>query len=634
VNAGRGGKIAMSKSIVLLPVPRRMREANAGCPVDAIRGIVIQGDAAGMLGAARRLQAAVREEAAVAWMLRAADTGERRGKGLAWLALDPTGGIAPQGYRLRIDANGLTLTAGDAAGLFYGVMTLVQVLRQARGRLPGLAIDDHPDFASRGVMLDVSRDKVPTLETLFALIDQLAALKINHVELYTEHTFAYRRHREVWAQSGAYTGEDMLLLDAYCRERFMELVPNQNSFGHLGRWLNLPAYRDLAEAPDGFDFPWGRSQGPFSLNPSDPRSLQLLAGWYDELLPHFSSLKLNVGGDETWDLGQGKSKALCEARGKGRVYLDFLLKIYDLVKTRGRIPHFWGDIILHHPELVKDLPKDMVVLEWGYEANHPFAEHAAKFADSGLPFYVCPGTSSWGSIAGRTDNALANLRSAAESGSRHGAIGFLNTDWGDGGHWQYLPVSYLAFAAGAAQAWTCAASRGLDLPRALDVHVFKDAAGVMGRLAHDLGNVYLLVGRQRDNGSLLNDLLRIGLEKVPSATPSKTLAGITPKTLAATRDAIDGIMAALPRARMVRADADTVHDEFSNAARMLRHACARGDMLCNPGRATAALKRRLASDMGDILGEHRRLWVARNRVGGLQDSTRVFEERLKEYSDA
>ena len=73
--------------------------------------------------------------------------------------------------------------------------------------------------------------------------------------------------------------------------------------------------------------------------------------------------------------------------------------------------------------------------------NHPFDEHGAQFAQAGLPFYVCPGTSSWNSIGGRTDNALGNLRSAAENGLKHGASGYLNTDWGDNGHWQSLPIS-------------------------------------------------------------------------------------------------------------------------------------------------------------------------------------------------
>ena len=616
----------MNESLILIPVPRRMKLAGTGLAVAAIREIVIKGDPAAMLGSARRMQSA--SAGTAGWTLRAARADEQRGAGQAWLELSPDAGIPAQGYRLRVDRKGLALTAGDAAGLFYGVMTLTQILRQSPDTLPGLSIDDHPDFPSRGVMLDISRDKVPTLTTLFALVDQLSELKINHLELYTEHTFAYRNHREVWAQSSPLTAEDILALDAFCRDRFVELVPNQNSFGHLNRWLKLPAYSHLAEAPDGFEYPWGgRSNGPASLNPTHPGSVKLLDELYGELLPNFTSRKFNVGCDETWDLGQGVSKGLCEKRGKGRVYLDFLLAIHRLVARHGRTLHFWGDIILHHAELVAELPKDIVALEWGYEANHPFAEHAATFGRAGVPFYVCPGTSSWSSIAGRTDNCLENLRSAAEHGLKHGAIGYLNTDWGDGGHWQSLPVSYLGFAAGAAYSWSYAATRSLDLARALDAHVFHDAAGVMGRLAYDLGNVYARVGHVRDNGSLLSDVLQRGSD---FALP----AGITPRTLATTRDFIDQTMAALPRSRMARPDASLVSEEYENTARMLCHACDRAALLRNPRTATSTLNRRLATDMRIILGEHRRLWMARNRVGGLQDSPRALEERLKEYESA
>ena len=70
-----------------------------------------------------------------------------------------------------------------------------------------------------------------------------------------------------------------------------------------------------------------------------------------------------------------------------------------------------------------------------------------------MPWWVCPGTSSWNSLAGRTENCLANLRAAARAGLAHGATGFLNTDWGDNGHWHFLPVSFLGIAAGAALSW-------------------------------------------------------------------------------------------------------------------------------------------------------------------------------------
>ncbi len=297
-----------------------------------------------------------------------------------------------------------------------------------------------PTFPVRGVMLDISRNKVPSMATLYSLVDLLAGLKINHLQLYTEHTFAYSAHREVWADASPMTAEEVLLLDSYCRERFIELAPNQNSFGHLQGWLRLPRYRELAECPGGFEWPWGgRSEEPFSLDPSNPGSLRLLEGLFDELLPNFTSRLFNVGCDETFDLGQGKSRQLCGRMGKGRVYLDFLRKIHKLVSVRGRTMLYWGDIIMEHPELVHELPDDAVALEWGYEANHPFDEHGAKLGASGVPWWVCPGTSSWNSFAGRTENCLGNLRSAARSGMAHGATGFLNTDWGDNGHWQFLP---------------------------------------------------------------------------------------------------------------------------------------------------------------------------------------------------
>jgi hypothetical protein len=181
------------------------------------------------------------------------------------------------------------------------------------------------------------------METLFDLVDMFSGWKINHLELYTEHTFAYQNHREVWAQASPMTGEEVLRLDAYCRERFIELVPNQNSFGHMHHWLELPRYNHLAECPDGFELTWQghtRQMPPFSLNPTDRRSIEFMRELFSELLPHFSSTKFNVGCDETWDVGRGRSAGAVDEKGAGRVYLDYLLGIYDLVKRHQRTMHF------------------------------------------------------------------------------------------------------------------------------------------------------------------------------------------------------------------------------------------------------------------------------------------------------
>jgi hypothetical protein len=88
------------------------------------------------------------------------------------------------------------------------------------------------------------------------------------------------------------------------------------------------------------------------------------------------------------------------------------------VSARGKRMQFWADILLNHPELVPEVPKDAVAMLWGYEADHPFEEQTQTLADAGLPFYVCPGTSSWQSIGGRADNMLTNVRSATRWGAR------------------------------------------------------------------------------------------------------------------------------------------------------------------------------------------------------------------------
>ena len=232
-----------------------------------------------------------------------------------------------------------------------------------------------------------------------------------------------------------------------------------------------PEYNHLAELPHGgAPLPWGGfKKDPTTLCPTDPASLDFLAGLYDELLPNFESRLFNIGCDETFDLlGEGRSAAAVKEKGEGRVYLEFLLKVAELVRKRGKRPMFWGDVILRHPELVPELPKDLIALDWGYEGNHPFMDEAAKFAAAGLDFYVCPGTSSWNSLAGRVENMRENMIAAERAGHLHGAKGFMVTDWGDGGHWQPLAASLPGLILGGNLAYSGSSAAKMDLEDALD----------------------------------------------------------------------------------------------------------------------------------------------------------------------
>ena len=394
----------------------------------------------------------------------------------------------PEGYALTISKSGIEISFCGTGGLRAGAATLQQLLRQYGRHLPCLEIRDWPDFARRGVMLDISRGRVPKLETLLELVEHLADFKINELQLYTEHTFAYRKHKSVWQSWGALTGAEIRKLDVHCRELGIDLVPNQNSFGHLRYFLEHPRLRKLAEVPKSYEDASGKFvRHPSTLAPNHPGTLPFLRGLYDELLPNFSGRFFNVGCDETFDLGLGQSQKLCKRLGKGRVYLDFLKKIHREVSARGKRMMFWGDIILKHPELIKELPQDIIALNWGYEANHPFNHETALFAKSKIPFYVCPGTSTWQTLIGRHDNALANLRRAAKAGRKRGAMGYLITEWGDGGHPQPLAVSYLPFLAGASLAWNVKDFDEKSLQPVLSRDVFEDSTGKIAEVSLKLG---------------------------------------------------------------------------------------------------------------------------------------------------
>lgn len=606
--------------ISFLPIPRQIEYGRGSFQVESGRNITLAGFSLEQLGfSCAILQKALQANARVDWTV---------GQGRMGITLAADAALHnSQAYNLKVAEDGIEVSASSAQGIYYGVCTLVQILEQAQRNLPFLRISDAPDFVDRGVMLDVSRDKVPTMETMFDLVDMLTSWKINQLQLYIEHTFAYRDHRTVWENASPFTAAEIQRLDRYCRERFIALVPNQNSFGHMNRWLKHPAYRDLAECPDPPAGSWW-GLDPFTLNPLDPRSLDLIRGLYDELLPNFSDSRFNVGCDETFDLGKGRSSSECARRGAGRVYLDFLVKVYHEVKARDHTMMFWGDIVAGYPDLVPELPRDVVALEWGYEADHPFDERAQDYATAKIPFYLCPGTSSWNSIAGRTANAIGNIRSAVENGLLYGAVGLLNTDWGDNGHMQYLPVSYLGFAYGAAMSWCGSSNRDSNLPAVLDKFAFRDAGGITGQVAYDLGNAHRRTDLELHNSTILFHLLHQPIQQARDE-----VHGLTAESLQHTMEAIDQAVAPLERADLKRRDASLIKEEFESAARWMRHAAVRGLLALDAFENPNEVKRDLLSDLNEQLDTYKRLWHARNRPGGFKDSVARLERMRDDYAD-
>ncbi len=510
--------------------------------------------------------------------------------------------LALQAYRLELRPDGVRIDCADAAGERHARATLAQLA--AQGAPCGTA-EDAPAFAVRGVMLDISRCRVPTMDELRAVIAQLAAWKINHLELYCEHTVAYRGHELAWQGWDPLTHEQIRELDAVCAEHGIRLAANQNTLGHLEQWFAHPAYAAMAEIAPGQRWDFGgivEKTGPFSLCPSDPRALPFVAGLLDELLPLYSAAHANIGCDEAYDLGQGRSRAAVAERGRAAVYLDWVAQVCAIARRHGKRPAFWADIALEHPEALAALPDDLLCLCWGYEPDAPFARWVGQVRAAGREAWVCPGTSCWLTWTGRSRERSANLLAAAEQGLAAGATGYLATAWGDDGHRQSWPVTLHALAEAAHRAWSGAA------PYDSRAAWRKPSLGPwLDRFGEVDADLRLVSGRNggvlRNRSALFADLHKPWHDPAPGSAAD----------FEACADALDALADDLP------VYGGQLADELIHAGRCARLAAEAG-WLKRTAPGDLAARRILADELDALTSEHRRLWLLRARSGGLDRS--------------
>ena len=136
-----------------------------------------------------------------------------------------------EGYRLTVCMESVTVEGESPAGAFYGIQTLRQLIRESSGVLPCLVIEDKPDMAHRGFYQDISRGRVPTVASTKKLIDMLSYYKQNSLQFYIEHTFPFDEYAGICRADNSVTPEEIVELDEYCWEHFIDFVPSLSTFG-------------------------------------------------------------------------------------------------------------------------------------------------------------------------------------------------------------------------------------------------------------------------------------------------------------------------------------------------------------------------------------------------------------------
>ena len=533
-----------------------------------------------------------------------------------------------EAYRLIIAQNGIEIFSKTDAGAYYALQTLRDLVSICEKELPACLIEDEPDFRRRGICLDCSRGKVPTLDTLKELVKRLAHWKINELQLYVENVFTFKQHPDIGRGFSPFTPDEVLSLQDYCRLHHVRLVGSLASFGHLEKILSLPQYSRLGEMPGFRGFPGGTT-----LCPVDPGSIKLIAELYSEFVPLFEAEDCNVCCDETWELGKGRSKKRAARIGVGGIYLEFLLKIYRLCEKYGKRMNVWADMVLKYPDLLSKLPRDMVLLNWEYEKDGPNIAGTKEIAKAGIPLMVCPGTSGWLTHTSRLPNSMGNVKNFAIQGRRYNAEGLLNTDWGDQGHRNFLAVSLHSFSHGSAHSWHGRAVNEKKFTENFCFHFFGQRTNRLAETLKLLGSTYVTCGKQLPNKSLLYHAL------VEPLTYQKPLA---PSSIDMTDSSgLKQILIELSDGNLWPQLPKSIGSFENLAIRELKLAARMDCLACRRALAAKALRcgktvkstelLQLGRSIRDMSEEFKKLWLLRNKISRLYDNLRLFK-RIEQES--
>jgi len=389
-----------------------------------------------------------------------------------------------EGYLLSVGAESVVVAGASPAGVFYGLQTLKQLVRGsgADAYIQGVRIVDWPVMRWRGVSDDISRGPVPTVAYIKRQLRTFAAYKLNMHSFYMEHTFSSKAHPLIGPEGGSLTADEIREVVAYARSYHIELVPEQQTFGHLHKALKYEKYNPLAETPYGD-----------VLSPQQEGTYKLVADWYRELNELFPGKFFHIGEDETFELGEGQSREAARVKGVGAVYFEHLNRVRDLLKQYDRKLMFWGDIALNHPDLIGNIPKEMIVANWDYGPKDDYTNRIKPFKDAGLEQFVCPGVWSWNQIFPNIDASSKNIINFVRDGQANGASGMLNTTWDDDGE-SLFEMSWYGIVLGAAASWQHGVVDQKKFDADFDWAFFRNEGDQFVSVIHALGGVNAVAG--------------------------------------------------------------------------------------------------------------------------------------------
>lgn len=352
-----------------------------------------------------------------------------------------------QAYQISITKNKIEISAITAQGLFYGAMSLIQLLEQnSTQEIPTMEITDWPDMELRGISDDISRGQVSNIQNFKRIINFIARYKMNVYMPYMEDMLQLKSYPSIGKNRGALSNKEVKEIVKYATERYVDVIPIFQTLGHFENILTSKEFLDYAEFP-----------GAASLAVTEEKTYVFLENMLKEVFALFPSKYINIGADESYDVGYGKSQGLTNKIGKAKVHAEHYKKVFNICKENNKKVMMYGDVILNHTDILDLIPKDVIIVDWHYGANKRYPS-TDIFKEAGFQFLVSPSVWNFRTAFPTYQIALPNIKTIIHDGLLNGSRGMINSNWGDYGAETFKEFVLFGYAWSAQCSWNYEAS--------------------------------------------------------------------------------------------------------------------------------------------------------------------------------
>ncbi len=367
-----------------------------------------------------------------------------------------------EAYNLEIFNNQICVYSNFEKGLFYGVQTLVQLMKNSllsnkklikapineRNQLylPEIEIKDLPDLRIRGVTIDVSRGQVFTIEGARRFLKILSHYKLNFCFFYMEDVFLHPKHPKIGKNRGGLTIGQIKEIDRYSKEHFIELVPIFECLGHVDNILMHDDYRPLGEFPGGHCF-----------DLSNPEIYVFIEDFISEISKCFSSEYFHIGCDEAYDIGTVRSKDYIENKKIKNVIVEFSEKIYNITKKHdNRNIILYHDLLKHDNDLINVLNKNFILMYSNYAPKEKYSK-IKNLLNAGYRLIVNPSMLNWNRHFPDNKNSSKNVINLAKEAYKYkdkGCLGLVSSSWGEQWYYSFRETELFGLILTGAVSWT------------------------------------------------------------------------------------------------------------------------------------------------------------------------------------